>query len=206
LLTAFAGLLVHDDPMPDKGFVVILGGDRRYDVAAEWIKDDTVQGVIVFRQRPTALSACGIIPPAHEIADRELQARSVNSTQISVIKSEGRLLWDAADRLGHWLGEHDDDLIVLTSQFGSERVRYIVDQTIPAELAARIHIVPLVDRRFNQQNWWKKRIGFRMCFSLCVRSVYARIARRPDPGDLFEWDPDAFERELSQLVAVEAGA
>jgi hypothetical protein len=201
LLTRLAGLLIHDQTVPASGFVVILDGDRRFDIAAELVSRSGFEGVLVFRERLRPLARCGIVPPGHEVAERELRSRGLAPGQISVIKSEGRFLWDAADRLGTWLDQRDDDLVVLTDQFGSHRVRYVVDQTLPAELAARVHVSAMVDRRFNKHDWWKHRIGCRAFFSSCVRMAYARIIGRPHPDDIVDWDPDAFERELRKAVA-----
>ena len=201
LLTRLARLLIHDQSVPGSGYVAIIDGDRRYDVAAEQIAEGRLSGVLVLHEHPKALAVCGIVPARHEVAQRELRARGLDSEQVSVIKGEGRLLWDASERLGTWLGERDDELVVLTSQFGSARVRYIVDQTLPPELAARIHISVLVDRRFNEHDWWKTRFGCRLWFSNCVELAHTRIVGRPHPDDLVTWDPDAFERDLGKAVA-----
>lgn len=201
LLTALARCLVVDEASAGATYAVVLGGDSRFDVASQMLKDTTPQGVLVFEGRRTALVACGVLPPAHEIARRELETRGVLKDQVTVLNRKTYDMWGSAECLGNWLQQNNADVVLLTDRLGSRRVRYIVDQVLSDQLADRVFVHALVDRRYDETDWWKTRRGFKSLFYSSLSLIYASLVGRPRHEDTYQFDPDVFEDRLRGMLS-----
>ncbi len=169
MLRAWAWLLIVDQREGEVDSVVIAGGDGRFDVAAGWVRGDPKRRIWLVQGRPDRLVELGILPSGEAVARRELAARAVPEERIERITGSDRDGWDTRYLLVDWLAEHPDIRVaVLCDRFASRDARLRSDTVAPAEVARRIDIWALPDRRYDEHNWWHSRTGIR---ELVLKSI-----------------------------------
>jgi hypothetical protein len=57
----------------------------------------------------------------------------------------------------------------------------------------------LIDRRFNESNWWQLRSGWKSLFHCYLILGYALCAGRP-PEPVDDWNPDVYEVRLRSRI------
>jgi hypothetical protein len=179
LLRCLAGLLIDDEPIGDYQYVGILGWDGRPD--ADWCFDAAVQ---LCRRRPSCdvllidsprsrVAELGILPSFGALGRRELTARGLPPSAVSIIPSDGRDGWATARTLRAWLAERPKTAIVLLcGRFGSAHLRYALDAVLDPSQAARVRIRALPDRRCDETNWWTSREGIKVFGIAWLRQLH----------------------------------
>lgn len=168
LLRGLARPLVVDQTIGDFDDVCLItslqtpDGDRCYDVAADLYKKNPLARVLVVDPPPNRIVEAGAIPSFEAISRRELIGRRVPSDSIVILRSDGIDDWAFAGTLADRIREHPEStVLLLCSEFHSARLRAVIDESLEANAAGRIRIMPLSDRRFNRTDWWKTRGGTR---------------------------------------------
>jgi uncharacterized SAM-binding protein YcdF (DUF218 family) len=159
-----------------------------------------IKKVLLIADRPRRVVQLGVLPPGHEVAKRELAKRGVPPDAIVLIPEPAWSLWEAAERLDSFLtGQPGSTLLVVTNQFGSGIVRWVLDQRLPTSRAARVSVLPLEDRRYNDSNWWRTRRGLKSFMNTWVYFLYTLVAGPDAYPKADTWDPDEYETWLRQL-------
>jgi hypothetical protein len=175
-----AGLIVDDRPpalqpgdWPHEpaDAVLILGGDRQFDLAAGLYQPDATT-VLIYRSRPDRMVRMGIMPPSHEFVRRELLKRGISSHDLDEIAGASLSRSTIGAALGGWLAEHPDRTVhVLCDRFSSRTWKVVFARDVDSSLAGRITIVPLPHRQFDETNWWRSKVG-----TMAVVDGYIRLA------------------------------
>ncbi|MEX1027729.1 MAG: hypothetical protein WD049_06950 [Candidatus Paceibacterota bacterium] len=196
----FQGLarqLIRDDPLQQADFVVITGGDRRYDWVADQYAARNVRKVLQFRSSPKRLYEFGVLPYPHEQARAELIECGVDAEDIVFIDETARNSWERADQLERWMAERPDATVaVVADRLGSGAVDEVFRQAMSPEVYERISIHSLRDRRYDESDWWKSRRGMKSFYGAAVSWLTVRLGGRPEYQYEDDWDPEEYEREL----------
>jgi hypothetical protein len=63
-----------------------------------------------------------------------------------------------------------------------------------------VRIFLIRDRRYDETNWWRSRIGIREVTLGYLRYLHNRMVGRPAPFTPPEWSPESFERRLQAQI------
>lgn len=200
LLRALAGPLVVDQTGDEARYVLVLegmaGGDGRYAAAAELHRQVSTRRIVVVPQVRQRVVRLGILPPLEAIAQRELTRQGVPPQSVELLPGKAIDEWSTVRLLDSWLKQHPDSkLVVLADRFQSRYVRHVLDTLLDAQDAARVSIVTLRDRRFDESDWWRSRCGMRGLVFGYLQLAYAHVVGEPQAAGA-EWDPDQYEQEL----------
>ena len=183
ILRACAWLLIVDQRGGDVDCLVMAGGDGRFDVAAEWVRGDPKRRILLVQGRPDRLVELRILPSGEAVARRELAARSVPEERIELIPDSNRPGENRHRLLADWLAERPEIRVaVLCDRFASRDLRLICDAVAPAEVARRIDVWALTDRRYDERNWWHSRTGIRELILKSIALAYTWCQDGPTEG------------------------
>lgn len=197
ILRSVAGYLAVEERFAAADYVLVQPyGDGRYDRAAALYREGLVRSVLLVERRPTRLERMGLLPTFETVTQQALTARGVPAEAIIVIPRPVRSDWERARCLRAWL-EHQPavSILVLSDRFGGRKLRYVFDQTLGPDYAARVRLLGLPDRHFDETNWWKKRIGAVDIFDTYVRLAFTRLVGEGSE-EWREWDPKEYEKSL----------
>ena len=174
-LALLGGLLVADDPPGNAQQVLILDGDKRYELAASMVSSGVARGgdVLVYEARDAWLVQHGVVLAPEALARRELGRRGISAERLRVLRGAADD-WRAALRaLASYLDQAPEARVaVLTARIGSQTVSLLADHLLgPAR--SRVTIVPLRDRRFDETDFWRSRMGLKSCLNATIDLVYA---------------------------------
>ncbi len=202
-LQAVGEVLVADEAASAPDAVVTFSGDKRYEYVAQLAKGKRECRVVVLKHARSRLETAGIIRCENEVEIEQIIKAGVPREAIVTLESEAyRDDWDDVRVLGDWVSREDAGcVVVLTSRFCSSTVRYVLDRQVSPTVAGRVHIKSLKDRRFDETNWWRSRMGIKECLSAYLSFVYHRIAGPPASRYEDRWDPDEYERSLQQKMS-----
>jgi hypothetical protein len=200
VLRWLAGGLLDRPPQADCTVLLMLDGDRRHDRAAAWRREAPSRRVLLIGHAPTRLVRLGVVRSPDEQDRRELLARGVPADAIEVLAGGAGTRWDEAERLGEWLRNHPDDRpLILCDRFESAYTRHIVASLLGPTDAARVQILGLPDRFYDETNWWKTRRGMKRLFFSYLALGYARWHGR-DRIAVEPWNPEDYERWLRRIA------
>lgn len=200
LLRTCARLLIVEEQTKKVDWVQPSGGDRRFDIAAEWIRDGQAKRVLLFEDSLRNLTRYGILPPGHEIALKELDKRGVPQSMIDLRPRDQSLSRPPFADLVRCLTEDESARVgILVDRFSTRQLRLALDRALDVELARRVTVVALTDRRYDESNWWKSREGIKAVMNATLRLVHAwGFARSDEP--VRRWDPEEYEVQLRKLT------
>lgn len=197
LLRGLAGLLIADEPDGGATEIVLLRGDRMHDAAAGRVREGRAVEVLLIAKVPLRHEALGVVPLRTEIDRRALEDRGVSASVIRTLPGQARDDWDAARALHDWLRDHPEaQAAVLCDRFGSRRLRVLLDRVLGPD-AARVHVMGLPDRRYDETNWWRHKDGLAGWWDGAVALGYVWLAGEGDKPRA-KWDLDAYERALHE--------
>ncbi|HJN09447.1 MAG: hypothetical protein QGH33_18270 [Pirellulaceae bacterium] len=88
LLTSCGRFLIVDQPIETADYLLVIDGDRRFDVAVEMLRKHVANRVLLIEGRHTSLVESGVDVRSDQIARRELIKRSVDERSITLISGE----------------------------------------------------------------------------------------------------------------------
>ncbi len=178
-------------------------GDRCYDHAARLYHEDTSRRILLMEPRASRLVEIGALPHFETVARSQLQARGVPDKAITAIDGEPATIWDEAHLVDAWMQEHPSaEVLLLCDRLESRHRRQVLDTVLEPDHAARLRVLALPDRRYDETNWWKTRRGVKSVFCGYVLLAYAWCQGEDAPEREY-WGPDEYEWTLQ--VAVEEG-
>jgi hypothetical protein len=161
ILRSLAELLVVDEPPAAAQAVLMIGGVSRFDEAVKRHADGT-KVVFILRSKPGRLDRMGILPSAEQLTRRELLVRGIPEDDLSLLSAEpiansrvGALLCDRLRDHAEW------HIAVLCDRFSTRKWRMLLRRSGDPQLAARIHLIALPERGFDETNWWRSKPGAR---------------------------------------------
>lgn len=196
ILRRAAKSLVVEHPPRKSHWIVVWGGDRSFERAADYIGRGWAAQVLLIRLAERRLVRLRILPSDVETARRELVGRGVPAASIHIVRGAARHEVEAARRLANWINQHPHATVrVLCARFDSSRKLGILARQLGPDGRKRVTFEALPDRRFDETNWWRSRDGLKGFFNAALEAAY--IWARGDQVALGpEWDPDAYERGL----------
>jgi hypothetical protein len=199
LLRFGAEMLVVNEDSQGFDHALLLGGDKRFAVASDLFAHDKLQQVLLFEDKGSNLVRFGVLRAGHELAQDALAERGVPHHAIVVIERHVGL--SVFDDLGKWMRQNETARIcVFTDQFGTRRTRYLFDLTLTAAQAARVRVVGLRDRRYDETNWWKGPDGVKAFVNSTLDLAHTWCVGREDNSRNERWDPIEYERQLRATV------
>ena len=152
--------------------------------------------MLIVESRPGRLVRLGVLQPWHEIARRELVSEGVADQQIETLNGKANGVWATARLVDGWLAEHADDrIVVFCDRFQSELLADVYDSEVDRMRRSRVAFVGLTDRRYDENDWWKSKVGIKAFFEATVDLIYVRmLGERPERR--VKWDPEQYEEAL----------
>jgi hypothetical protein len=194
LLRGVAGLLIAEDA-GTANYLLILDGESRHQVAANWYLGGHDRHILVIGTHPGRLQALGLVPARAETDRLALRARGVPDADVLTLHAEARDDWDGVRALGAWLRERPGaEVILACDRFSSRRLRLLCGRVLGAD-AGRVHVLGLRHRDYDEADWWRHKEGQLNLLDQGLRLTYAWLAgERTAPYS--DWDPDAYEGRL----------
>jgi hypothetical protein len=194
LLRGLAGLLISEEPGAT-AYLVLLGGDRRHEQAAEWYREGGDRRILVIESCPERLQALGLAPTPTEVDRLALGKQGVPESALIVLPAGAGDDWQRVRALGEWLQMHPgSDVTLLCDRFGSRRLHLICGRILAAD-AARVHLCAVRHRVYDESDWWQHKEGQLTFLDQGLRLTYTWLAgERTAPYT--DWDPDAYEAGL----------
>lgn len=196
VLRLAAGLLIDDDPSDSSSAVLVAGGDRCFDVAGQLYAEQTVRSVLIWQSLPGRLELIGVRPLTEEITRDELIARNVAPESIALLQIVPDAGLNPIERLDRWLTEHpQDQVLILCDRFNSRLWRLRLNGGVSEANRWRVKLRALPDRRYDETNWWRSRVGIKAWFRAAFEQMYFRV-RGAEPQQQVDYDPDLYERRV----------
>lgn len=190
LLTAVAAGLVMQPATASADWALVLGGDRCFEQVAQLFHSGTIRGVLLIEFMPSRLVRIGVLPPDEELARRELTKHGVPESAIEVVRGRATSFWEAARNLDSWLADRADDRLIITcARFAGREQQLKLSRVFVSERTERLGWLPLVDRRYDETNWWTRKEGVLDVFNSYASLAYVWI-NGEQPSTWREWDPD----------------
>jgi hypothetical protein len=199
ILRGCARLLIVDQTGGPVSHLVLVDGDRRHDLAADFVRGNPAGRILLIEAGPNTLVECGILP-ADEVLDRlALVERGVPDSAIELISGSTADQWRAIHALQRWLGEHPDaHTAVLCNRFDSRLLRAVADAVLAPDQAQRVAIWALPNREFDERNWWYTRDSARSFVYAWLRLAFHAVQGESQGGER-RWDPDEYEKQCVML-------
>ena len=199
LVAVASGLVVDQRPTSACTHIAVWGGDKRFDVAADLIREDPSRKILHLGSSYSRLEEHGVLPPVVERDRQQLQSRGVPEQAIELRGARVNNMWEMVAELDRWLGEHPEAaVVVLSDRFGSRRLRDQLDDVLSPEDADRVSLWALTDRRYNEGDWWHTRRGVKQFVNTSLDLVATWwYGPQHASQDLPRWDPDAYEKLLA---------
>ena len=167
-------------------------GDRCYDVAAKLWRENPSASVLVVEPPDNRIVEAGALPSFATISRRELSKRGVPREAVVTLPRQGIDDWTTALALGNRLRDRPESAVVLLcDEFHSARLRAVIDESVGEKGASQVRIMPLSDRRFNRDDWWKTRTGARtvgMEWLVLLQHWFSDRESCPPPADADKYE------------------
>jgi len=198
-----ATLLIVSEPLTPTDVAVIGGSSGPYrsipiDEVTELYQKGLVREILLFENRSSRIVQAGIVPTLESVVKRELAKRNVPQPALTVVVAEYPSGWDMARALRDWLEAHPErHVTVLCGEFESRCSAYILHTVLGSEVAQRVHIWALPDKRFDPSNWWHTRQGIVELLGAYVSLTHTYVIGEPSETTP-RWNPDKFEKSLQE--------
>jgi uncharacterized SAM-binding protein YcdF (DUF218 family) len=180
ILQSFAGLLVAESPSPNADCLVLRtfdgqnpDGDRAYRVAAELLGTGKVKRVVLLESEVPRSVAIGAAPPFTQLAKQELQLERVSLDAIDVITTHAGDQRQEVSEFGKWMAAHPKTRVLMAvGRTTSRSLRWEIDRNMDAAESARVGLLALPDREFDETNWWRSYRGVKSVVVDAVMTMY----------------------------------
>ncbi len=182
----------------DAVFVVDFESGQCYRAAVDSVRSGAIDTVLLCAETPRRLVSIGAIPSIEELGRQKLLNDGIAPDAIQLIQGVSRTDWETARLLDVWLNEHPaKQLRVLCDSFSGRRWSWICDRTLAKPNRSRVEIEGITDPRFDETNWWRRRLGVKVYFCSLFRLAYARWHGEDVVPDV-DWSADKYESTALQ--------
>jgi hypothetical protein len=197
ILGGIVSLLVVDETVQPADYLLIMGGDRSEEKAADLYHRGIVSGVVIFEFEPGRLQRMKILPTHAAFLVKQLKKRQIPEAAIVVVPAQAKSGWDGVRALDEWLATRPKGTRVLISceRLDSRRLASVLDRTLSDEHRENVSLCPLTHRYFDESNWWHRKEGVIGVFHLTFRLGYLCLIGE-DKTAWREWEPDDYEALL----------
>jgi len=200
ILRGAARLLIVEDPLVRPDYVWSCEADGAYDRAGALLRKNPKLRILIVENHPNRLVQAGVLPNGEEVARRQFIARGVPRGHIEIIPGEACNNRQEVRLMAQWLTSHrEKQVLVLCDRFHSRYQRSVFDRLLQPEEAAAVRIQAVPDRRFDETNWWKSRIGAKELFRAYVVLALAHC-RCGDPDEPIMWNPEEYEQRFRRTL------
>jgi hypothetical protein len=207
ILWALACPLVADD-RPGPGCYLWLRSDdgihldapESCALAARLLGDVPSGKILLVDAQPCRLARFGILLPFAAATKRTLVTHGVPAAAIEILPGGDRGLGAELLVVSRFLAAHAQaEVQLLSPRLNGAAHRRTIARLLPPEQAARLSVRGVLNRHYNETNWWQSRSGMRDFMLGWLQRVYGGI-RTGDAGCPPDWDTDAYERSLVQTA------
>ncbi len=202
LLSGMARLLIADGPPGEFDVVWVRPEcDGVFDVVAGLYREAPSRRIVLVEPAPIRLVQVGLVPSFEAICRREFGARGIPQNAVTVVGRGARNGWEEARAAAEWLhAAPDARVLLLCDRFRSGAERSILNAVLGPDAAARVRILALPSRNYDETDWWRSRKGVRQFMYATLSRLYVGWAG--EPKEIPErQSPEDFERMLDQLAA-----
>jgi hypothetical protein len=198
ILTSVCACLVLDTPLLSADYLLIMGGDRSEDTAADLYHEGVVSRVVIFETVPSRLDRLKVTEPHAAFLEKQLVKRQVPKAFIEVVPAKARSSWDVMRSLDRWLATRPagTQVLICCERLDSRRFAWQLDQVLSEEHRKNARIVPVTHRNFDESTWWQSKDGIIATFHLAHRLGYLLVVGE-DRTPWQEWEPDDYEAFLT---------
>lgn len=180
-LQSLARILVVEEPRVATQAVLMVGGESRYDAAAERHANGA-RTVFLLHSRPGRLERMGILPSTEQLTRREMIARGVPDDDLQFLSDEPVSNNNVGALICDWLRRHpDQEVDVLCDRFSTRKWRLLLRRSADPGLVSRIHLTALPHHRFDETNWWHSKPGARAILNSYLRLGFTWCNAGPQP-------------------------
>lgn len=195
-LIPFSGFILVASPLTMKPDFLLIAdlscGPCFRQAVTEW-NDREIEGILLPAAEKKRLELMRAIPQRHELGRQKLLTDGVPPHAVSLTNGICRNDWDTARSIEVWLEQHPDKQVrLLCDRFSSRRWSFILDRCLTKSNRSRLSVNGVADPRFDESNWWRKRMGLKSYFHNLLRLGYAHI-HGEDQLPLIDWDPEKYE-------------
>jgi hypothetical protein len=195
ILRGLAGQLIVDDPAAEKSSVLLLGGERSPELAVKAFHAGETREILVVDWRPDRPQRLGILPDSKTVLRHIFVQQGVPEEAVKALPGQASDMYQVATSVNSWLSQHPDEhLTVLCGRFGSRYVG-VVFRRVLGEQRARVHLQAVAHPEFDEDNWWRSKIGLKSFWQDSVRLAFVCTHGAPQHNET-DWDPDVYERGL----------
>ena len=87
-------------------------------------------------------------------------------------------------------------IVVMADVLQTKRLRWVMRRTLTEEEMARVQFLAVRDRRFNESNWWRNRLGIKEVVNSYVRFCHTIAMGREPPFSPPKWSAKELQRRL----------
>lgn len=204
ILRRIAAGLVCSDPVPAAADIMALGGDGASDVALAWLADHADAKLLLAEKPPPRVVQIGATGSEAERRRALAESAGVPVERVEILMGTLMRRIDPVGAIEAWLSDHPDRQIhVLCEQFSSRGLRRAVDRRLSLQLAQRVSLQPLADRRFGIDNWWHTRLGTRGVLDAYLGLTRAVLGLGPPEPPAY-LSPEQYEQAFLRSLKLEA--
>jgi hypothetical protein len=195
ILRGLANILIVEDEAPDGAVVLVAGGERAPEVAAELYHAGKTRELLVTNWQPNRVERLGIRPTTGAAFRYILIKESVPENAIAELPGQPENAYELGDAIAAWLRQHPDKhLLVCCPRFTSRRM-YTILRSVLGEEMQRVHLRAVANPDYDETNWWQSKAGLKEYWQAAARLGFIWTHGRPERSRP-DWDPDAYERSL----------
>jgi hypothetical protein len=182
LFRSAAEILVVEEPRTAAQAVLLLGGESRFDEAAN-LHADGAKVILLISGSHGRLERMGILPSPEDTTRRELLAREIPAEDLWFLSDEPVTTSTVGILLCDWLRLHPHwQVDVLCDRFSTRKWRLLLRRSADPHLVSRIHVIALPQRGFDESNWWHSKPGVRTIFNGYLRMGFSWWQDGPQPA------------------------
>jgi hypothetical protein len=197
VLQSLATLLIVDQQGTRFDYVLPYAGDRVYEIAAEMIARDEAGGALLLEEAGRNVVKFGVGPAEHDVARRELTKHGVSENEIVLVPLSADAESLFFSDLKVWVERNQGVRVCfLGNRFNARRNRRWLDLALGDAHSHQVCVAALTDRRYDETNWWKSRLGVKAFVDGMLRLIHSRLIGLPQRTPKDSWDPIEYEDQL----------
>jgi len=162
-----------------------VDGDRGYAVAASLYARRVAPRILLLERKEAEAANIGAVPSFLETGRAQLARHGIPDSSIVGLRARARNRPEELQALGRWLAERPGARVqLICGRFGSRSWRCVIDRVLDERAAARVELLGLPNRNFDESNWWRSYRGVKALVIGYIRLGHAvLIERRTEDGE-----------------------